>query len=62
MLKDEEKKKYGPEHSHTVTQPFLTPKIAHPSPAALCAILPTLRENKGSLGSLCCTSGEHRNT
>ena len=47
-------------HSHTVTQPVLTPKITHPSPAALCAILPTLRENKGLLVSLCCTSGEDR--
>ena len=46
--------------THTVTQPFLTPNITHPSPAALCAILPTLRENKGLLVSLCCTSGEDR--
>ena len=34
---------------HTLSpNQFLTPKITHPSPAALCAILPTLRENKGS--------------
>ena len=46
---------------HTLSpNQFLTPKIAHPSPAALCAILPTLRENKGLLVSLCCTSGEDR--
>ena len=44
---------------HTLSpNQFLTPKITHPSPAALCAILPTLRENKGLLVSLCCTSGE----
>ena len=46
---------------HTLSpNQFLTPKITHPSPAALCAILPTLRENKGLLVSLCCTSGEDR--
>ena len=44
----------------TYCSQFLTPKITHPSPAALCAILPTLRENKGLLVSLCCTSGEDR--
>ena len=42
---------------HTLSpNQFLTHKITHPSPAALCAILPTLRENKGLLVSLCCTS------